>query len=64
MGYFLSKFKEDEIKFLECIKSGIIAHVNGYPPSISIEFARQVVPTLYKPSFHEVEQAIENYTAK
>ena len=64
IGYFLSKFKEEEIEFLECIKAGIIAHVNGYPPSIAIEFARQVIPAFYKPSFHEVEQKLERHVTK
>ena len=60
IGYFISKFKEDEIKFIECIKSGIIAHVGGYPPSVSIEFARQAIPKAHKPTFQEVELEIEN----
>ncbi|MFQ3307346.1 MAG: chemotaxis protein MotA [Candidatus Midichloriaceae bacterium] len=60
IGYFLAKFSEDEIKFLECIKSGIIAHLSGYPPTVSIEFARQAIPDAYKPSFAEIETGIEN----
>ena len=64
IGHFLTQFKENEIKFLECIKNGIVAHINGYPPSIAIEFARQAIPASYKPSFHEVEQEIERHILK
>lgn len=64
IGYRLLQFKENKIKLLECIKNGIIAHINGYPPSIAIEFARQAIPASYKPSFHEVEQEIERHVLK
>lgn len=63
IGYFISKYKEDEIKFLECVKSGIVAHVSGYPPSVSIEFARHGIPKAHKPTFEEVELEIEKRTA-
>lgn len=60
IGIFLEKYGRDEAKYLECIKAGFLAHVRGNPPSISIEFARQSIPTNLKPSFFEVEKAIEN----
>jgi chemotaxis protein MotA len=59
----LQKYGADEAKFLECIKAGFIAHSRGNPPSISVEFARQVIAVNLKPSFNEVEQAIENRKA-
>ena len=60
IGYFLDKYGNDEIKFLECMKAGMIAHINGSPPSISVEFARQVIQENLKPSFSELEKEIEN----
>lgn len=60
VGTLLEKYGRDEAKFLECIKAGFLAHSRGNPPSISIEFARQAVPTNLKPSFLEIEKAIEN----
>lgn len=56
---FVEKIASDEAKFLECIKAGFIAFSKGNPPSIAIEFARQVIPINFKPSFVEVEKAIE-----
>jgi chemotaxis protein MotA len=29
-------------KYLECIKTGIVAHMQGYAPQVSIEFARKI----------------------
>lgn len=58
---FIEKFASDEAKFLECIKAGFIAFAKGNPPSIAVEFARQVVPMNIKPSFVEIEKAIENH---
>jgi chemotaxis protein MotA len=59
----LHKFGYDEAKLLECIKAGFIAHARGNPPSISIEFARQAISVNMKPSFEDVEKAIENRKA-
>lgn len=64
IGIYLSKFMADEIKFLECMKAGILAHVKGYPPTISIEFARQAIPVEMKPSFDEIEECIRVYMTK
>ena len=30
-----------EFKYLGCIKAGILAHVQGYAPAVSVEFARK-----------------------
>ncbi len=59
----LQKYGSDEAKFLECIKAGFIAHSRGNPPSISVEFARQAIAVNLKPSFNEIEAAIENRKA-
>lgn len=56
---YLEKFGMDEAKALECIKAGFMAHARGNPPVIAIEFARQAVPINVKPTFQEVEKAIE-----
>lgn len=49
-----------DLKFFEAIKSGILAHMHGYPPSVSIEFARKTIYHENRPTFYEVEQAIDN----
>ncbi len=47
-------------KYLQCIKAGILAHVQGYAPQISIEFARKALLSEVRPTFAEVEEAIES----
>jgi chemotaxis protein MotA len=49
---------EDEDKFLHCIKSALLAHMNGSAPAVSIEFARKVLYAETRPSFYEVENAV------
>lgn len=63
LSSYLEKFGNEEAKFLECIKAGIVSFVNGNSPIIATEFARQTVPVSFKPSFVEVEKSIERYRA-
>jgi len=46
-----------DLKYFEAIKSGFIAHMHGYPPSVSVEFARKTIYQEHRPSFYEVEEA-------
>jgi chemotaxis protein MotA len=55
----LSTFTADA-KYLECIKTGIIAHMQGYAPQVSIEFARKVLNSTVRPTFQEVEEMTQN----
>jgi chemotaxis protein MotA len=45
-------------KYYSCMKAGLLAHMQGYPPSVSVEFARKVLLSTERPSFYEVEQAV------
>jgi chemotaxis protein MotA len=45
-------------KYFQCIKAGLLAHMQGYPPAVSVEFARKVLFTTDRPSFYEVEEAV------
>lgn len=47
-----------DAKYYQCMKSGLLAHMQGYPPSVSVEFARKVLLSTERPSFYEVEQAV------
>ena len=47
-------------RFYTCIKAGILAHVAGHPPAISVEFARKTLSSDVRPSFNELEQAFES----
>ena len=57
MGAYLMTYCEAESKYLECMRSGIIAHVQGYAPAISVEFARKTLTGHERPSFVELEDA-------
>jgi chemotaxis protein MotA len=43
------------IKVLECIKVTLLASMNGYPPSLAVEFGRKVLFSAVRPSFTELE---------
>lgn len=60
LASYIEKFYNNEYKFMECMKAGFVAYARGNPPSICIEFARQVIPNHLKPSFVELERVIEN----
>lgn len=57
---FLDKFQDDELAFLESMKVGMISYMKGYPVTISVEFARQVISHDVQPTFAEVETVLYN----
>ncbi len=54
---------EAEIRYFLCIKAGILAYMQGYAPSVAVEFARKALSTDVRPTFYEVEEAVENLPA-
>jgi chemotaxis protein MotA len=55
---FIGKFSEAEEDFLKCIKAGIISHMQGNAPAITVEFVRKVIPLHDRPTFRELEAAL------
>ena len=49
---------DELIKVLECIKTTLLASMNGYPPQLSVEFGRKVLYTAVRPSFAELEEHV------
>ncbi len=49
-----------ESRYLICIKVGILGHMQGYAPQVSVEFARKTLNTDVRPTFAEVEDMIQN----
>jgi chemotaxis protein MotA len=47
----------EEGKYLECIKTGILAYLHGAAPIIAVEYARRVVFSTERPSAGELEDA-------
>lgn len=46
---------EEETMALICIKTCILAMVNGIPPQLAVEFGRKTIASEYRPSFKELE---------
>jgi len=48
----------EAIKILECIKTTLLASMNGYPPQLAVEFGRKVLFSGVRPSFAELEEHV------
>lgn len=46
---------EAESHYLECIKTGLVAHMQGYAPQVSVEIARKAVNSSVRPTFAELD---------
>ncbi|MEP4377526.1 MAG: flagellar motor stator protein MotA [Alphaproteobacteria bacterium] len=55
--------QEANSKYLTCLKAGILAHVAGNAPAVSVEFARKTLLSSVRPTFAELEEATENTPA-
>lgn len=62
IGQFIGKFYDEEGCYYNTMKVGILAHVQGLAPQVSIEFARKQIPHHVLPSFKEVEEAMNKIT--
>jgi len=49
---------EADARYMQCIKVALLAHVSGYAPAVSVEFARKTLMSKDRPSFFEVEEAV------
>lgn len=49
---------EEESKIFLCVKAALLAFMNGYAPSIALEFARKTIISDMRPSFYELEQTL------
>ena len=57
IGSALKVIFDAEGKYLECIKAGMLAHLQGYAPAVAVEFARKALLSEVRPTFYEVEDA-------
>lgn len=60
MASSLKNTFEAEGKYFQCIKAGLLAHLQGYAPAVSVEFARKALLSDVRPDFYEVETATAN----
>jgi chemotaxis protein MotA len=49
-----------DIKYFQCIKVGLLAHMQGNAPSVSVEFSRKALLAEVRPTFYELEDATQN----
>ncbi len=57
MANAMSAAFASESKYYQSIKAGLLAHVAGHPPAVSVEFARKALFSDVRPTFKEVEDA-------
>ncbi len=57
MGRYVGEQYAAEVKYLECMKVALLAHIKGSAPAVSVEFARTSLDEHIKPSFTELEDA-------
>jgi len=48
-----------DVKYYLCIKAGLLAYMQGYAPAVAVEFARKALNSDVRPTFYEVEEAVE-----
>jgi len=56
-------FHEQDGQFYMIIRDIIIAHLKGNAPQVSVEIGRGNVPTMYQPSFFELEEEMSELKA-
>lgn len=59
MANALQAVDDAEAKYFQCIKIGLLAHLQGYPPAVSVEFARKALLEDDRPTFYEIEDAVQ-----
>ena len=63
IGNALKGRGEAEVHYFLCMKAGLLAYMQGYAPSVAVEFARKALNTDMRPTFYEVEEAVDSLPA-
>lgn len=50
---------EADGKAFECVKAALIANLQGYNPTVAVEFARKTLSSAVRPSFSELEEQLK-----
>jgi len=59
----LGQIYDQDHQFYNIIRAVLVSHLQGNAPQISVEIGRGNVPTIYQPSFQEMEQHLQNLPA-
>ena len=54
----------EQAKAYECVKLTLLASINGYAPTLSIEFGRKALFSTERPSFKELEEHVKKLKGK
>lgn len=63
MASALKALYDSELKYYICIKSALLAYLQGHPPQVAVEFARKALMAELRPSFYELEDAVSDIPA-
>jgi chemotaxis protein MotA len=55
LASLLHRRHQETVKALQCVKVTLLASMNGYAPTIAVEFGRKVISATERPSFAELE---------
>jgi chemotaxis protein MotA len=58
IGSLLERKLQESSGVFQCVKVTIIASLNGYAPSLAVEFGRKVISAKQRPSFAELESIL------
>ena len=56
----LETMNQNEARYLQCLKAGMLALARAMPPVIAVEFARRTIFSDVRPSFKEMETAVRS----
>jgi chemotaxis protein MotA len=64
LASLLEQKLHEATKIFECIKVTLLASLNGYSPSLAVEFGRKVLYSTERPSFTELEEHVKQSKAR
>jgi len=64
LGGLLEEKLNESSKEFECVKVTLLASLNGYAPSLAVEFGRKVLYSTERPGFSELEDHVRQAKAK
>jgi len=59
LGFLLEQKEDEAAKELQCIKTTLLASMQGYAPMTAIEFGRKVLYSTERPTFSELEAHVK-----
>jgi chemotaxis protein MotA len=64
LSTLLEQKVNDASKVYQCIKTTLLASLNGYAPQVAVEFGRKTLYSTDRPTFAELEEDIKNRKSK